>query len=457
MRLAILALTAMLLPTWPSPAVALGSDSLRGEAPDETAPGETPKTVEALALYSEDTRNAMLEVCLYPELVMALGELQVETSNSFRGLLSELSREEQQRLWELVRFPELVDALVAGGRKSESEIRELSGQQSDEVRAAALEYGRDRYELLRQIRDLRARAEVAVDGLLASYTLETQAQFRKLLERPEVLSLLVENPELTRRVGDQYRRDPEGTRQLLAEIGGEAAERNQLAVNDWVRELEEDPEAEAELRRAAEEFASQQGLDTSEAMPSEEVEARIEVVHHYYHAYPFWFSYPYWYPYAYWYPRPYYYHWGFYYRSPGAIVVTGPPSNAFAHWYFGHRDHHRRYPHLAARFERHAERHRHWRGDGSAAVRTGVRHERKTEQAGDRRAGKRGERRQRADSAESREPGKGKKRRSQEFGRGSEGGRQRGHRVRGNRQGSAYGSAGSQRSQRSQRRRVHQH
>ena len=289
MRFAVLVLAVASLLAWCGSAAALVPDAEPGVTP--SAPDETPKAVESLALYPEDTRDAILGVCLHPELVAAAGELQAEISGDFQELLVDLPREEQQKLWELVRFPGLVDALAAGERKSASEIRELAKDYSEEIRTAAEQLGRDRTELLREIRGLRRRAELGVDALLRIYPLETQADFRKLLERPEILSLLHQNPELTRRLGDRYRRDPEETKQLLAELGRDAEERNREALEEWVRELEEDPEAEAELRQAAEEFALEQEIDPDQAAFSEPEATRVEVVHHYYTNYTY--AYPY--------------------------------------------------------------------------------------------------------------------------------------------------------------------
>jgi len=370
-RFAVLILAVASLLAWTGSAAALVSE--REPAAVAPAPDETPKAVESLALYPEDTRDAILGVSLYPQLVAAAGELQAEISGEFQELLADLPREEQQKLWELVRFPELVDALAAGERKSDSEIRELAKDYSEEIRTAAEQLGRDRYELLREIRGLRRRAELAVDALLRGYPLEAQGDFRKLLERPEILSLLHQNPELTRRLGDRYRRDPTATKQLLTELGRDAEERNREALDEWVRELEEDPEAEAELRQAAEEFAVDQEIDPDQVALSEPVTTRVEVVHHYYgYAYPYWFGYPYWYSYGWWYPRPYYAHWGFYLDPVGAMVVVGLPSYAFVDWHFRHRHHHHRYSHLSARYVSHARRHRRWRGRGDEPVRAWV-------------------------------------------------------------------------------------
>jgi hypothetical protein len=352
-------------------------DGVAPPAPEDgvapSAPDETARAIESIALYPEDTRDAILGVCLHPGLVVAVGELQAKISGDFRELLIDVPREEEQKLWELVRFPEIIDALAEGERKSASEILELAKDYPEEVRTAAEQLGRDRYQLLREIRDLRRRADLAFDALLGSYPLETQAVFRKLLEQPEILSLLHQNPELTRRLGDRYRRDPEQTKRLLAELSWDAAERNQETLDEWIRGLEEDPEAEAELRQAAEEYAREQELDTDQTVPLESETTRVEVVHHYYgYAYPYWFGYPYWFPYACWYPRPYYHHWGFYLNPVGSMVVVGLPSHAFVDWHFRHRHHHRHYSHLSARYVSHAGRHRRWRGGGDGPVRDWV-------------------------------------------------------------------------------------
>ena len=70
------------------------------------------RAVEALALYEPATRDAILEATLHPDIIAGLREIQVRSSGEFRDLAKPFDREHQAQLWDLVRFPDLLDAIV---------------------------------------------------------------------------------------------------------------------------------------------------------------------------------------------------------------------------------------------------------------------------------------------------------------------------------------------------------
>ena len=80
-------------------------------------------SVEALVLYPENIRNDILQACLYPELVVRIGEMQRLTSQQFSDLLSTETREDQQSLWELARFPALVTHISERGGLKEEDLK----------------------------------------------------------------------------------------------------------------------------------------------------------------------------------------------------------------------------------------------------------------------------------------------------------------------------------------------
>lgn len=342
-------------------------------AQDETTEPESDPTrplIEALALYPEDLRTVVLEASTMPGVLEGLAGIQARSSADFRALLAELPQEQQGAIWDLMRFPGLVGELVQGGPKTEDELKRLVAGRPEPIRKTAVQYGQSHYALLEKIRALEAEVDASVAKLLAPYPLSTQATFHSLVDRPDVLSALVEKPELTREVGAIYTADPDGTRKRLERYAEEVARRNSEAIDEWERELAADPDALAELEDSADEFAKEEGIDTTAPAPEQASTSETKVTVEYYgYAYPYWFGYPYWFAYSYWYPLPYYYDWGFYYGSGGRVVVLSTGSYRFLSWHYRHPHHHIRYPHLHALYLDYARRHDRYHGGGSEAVR----------------------------------------------------------------------------------------
>ncbi|MDH3651462.1 MAG: hypothetical protein OEQ53_17400, partial [Saprospiraceae bacterium] len=74
---------------------------------------EERESIEALVLYPGETRVAILEVSVYPELLVRVSAIQEASKDRFAGILSNLNREDQETIWDLTRYPGLVKMLVA--------------------------------------------------------------------------------------------------------------------------------------------------------------------------------------------------------------------------------------------------------------------------------------------------------------------------------------------------------
>lgn len=274
------------------------SGSAASAAPEvaPSTPEEDRAALEALSLYPEETRRAALEASLHFRLIQRIGEIQTRSSAAFGKRIARAAPEEQVDLWELTRFPGLVEGLVAAGPQSDEEISALLEAYPEEIRGLALEYAREHFELLAAIYAIRLQAETEFDALLEGYPLETQATFRTLVEQPDLLGLLTANQELMRTLGDIYRRDPAATLAELARIGDWAARRNEQAFASW-REGVGDAAGEDEVP------AGWSPVDTYE-WPSAETgsaAAASSVAVHSYSAratytnvYPYWFGSPSW-------------------------------------------------------------------------------------------------------------------------------------------------------------------
>lgn len=70
--------------------------------------------IEAIVLYPEQIRTAIPEASLHPELIVRVASLQEAASASFDGLLAEYPRDQQQAIWDLTRFPGLIEKTRRG-------------------------------------------------------------------------------------------------------------------------------------------------------------------------------------------------------------------------------------------------------------------------------------------------------------------------------------------------------
>ncbi|OVE77777.1 hypothetical protein BVX98_01770, partial [bacterium F11] len=330
---------------------------------------EDRKAADALVFYSEDLREAILEVSLIPQVIMKIAELQRGSNSAFRKIVSRLSRKDQSELWELIRYPDLIFEITTGMKKKEDQLRNIAKPFSPEIQDIAAKFGRKHYKLLKKINKKTEKTEKSMDKLLESYPLKTQVSLRKLIRKPEILSLLQENIALTRRVGNAYRSDPEGLKKRISTFADEVDQKTEEVINGWKKTLEENPEAATELQAAAESFAKEKSLESLQTLSSDTKEIQVNIR---YDPYPYWYGYPYWHSSSYWYPYPSYYHSGFYYGTGGAMVVIGMPSYSFAYWSYGSHYHHAHYSNFHSSYYRHVETHVNVPGGGGDAVKDWV-------------------------------------------------------------------------------------
>ncbi len=319
--------------------------------------GDERDAVDALVLYPPETRTAIFEACMYPEVLVKMDKIQQKTHDTFMQYLESVPRETQESVWNLTRYPQCVDKITENGPKTKGALTAIAEAYPEEIRAAIVDMGLHQYPLLLQITQLNGEAGIAMDDILKGYPPEAQEAFRQLIALPEVLSLLTENIELAILTGDVYKRDPEWVVHKADSLSLVVAQENALELQDWQEGLQEDQQAENEFTSSAEDFAKESDSDDASYQyddiyydPGPDVYIKDQP---YYYNYPYWFGYPYWYPYPRWRPYPYWWDWGFYYRPNHVIVIINLPSYYYMHWYFDHPEHHYHYPHLSSHFIKH--------------------------------------------------------------------------------------------------------
>jgi hypothetical protein len=299
--------------------------------------------VNTVALYPQNVREIIFQVSTHPEAVAKLADLQKKSNESFKNLIVSYSQEEQQKIWNLTRYDKLIEQLAATKGKKKK-VEGVLKNYPAEIHDDGYNYAVDHPDLMVSIEKMDKDFDNLFVAIAANYSPEYQSAFNRLLKTPEALSLLNRNMHFTVHVGDIYKSNPALMSQQFDSLATVVAEQNAREKEEWKKEMQQNPEAEKELRQSAEQYAKDNGYNEKNYKDTDP-----QIVERYvYVPYPYWCGYPWWYTYDYWYPYPYWYHWGFYYRF-GAIVWVGPPSWYFIHWHFHHHhfyQHFHDYPNL---------------------------------------------------------------------------------------------------------------
>lgn len=265
-------------------------------------------------------------------------------------MMSSYPKNQQEDIWNLSRYPNLISRIVQGGQKSNADLETIFSSYPQEIHDVALKYGTNNYDLLLKVDALQTQTNQQFQQIINSYPSDVQQTFTNLLQLPEVMNLLNDHLSLTVRVGDHFRRDPDWVMHKSDSTAQAQAKLNTEQLNDWMQTIHQDTAAQNELKQAANDYADSNGYNTGD------VDAPVDesAVNNYsVYPYSYWFGYPSWYPYAYWYPYPYWYDWGFYYGPGGEMIVFGFPSYYFINWYFWYPSHCQRYPHLGSAYIHH--------------------------------------------------------------------------------------------------------
>ncbi|TND06529.1 MAG: Uncharacterized protein FD123_3464 [Bacteroidetes bacterium] len=314
---------------------------------------EDSATVNALALYPDSVRNSMLEVCRYPEILVKMEALQKSIAASFKEKMTPYPRDEQQKVWDIVRYPGLAEKLVNGGKKSNNEIEAILENYPEEIHKTAQDYGRSHYDLLQQITELNRKSDAGFNEIVKPYPASARKAAQEMVKYPELASILTDNMKLAVMLGDAYKTEPQSIKHKLDSLNIEAVRQNAKNVEDWKNSLEKNPEAKKEFEESAKSYAKEQGY-SDETLVIHETRIVTEYICY---PYPYWYGSPWWWDYPYWYPYPYWYDWGYYY-GPYGIVYIGYPSFHFIHWHFHYFPHHHHYPHFSEHCYNYYEGHR---------------------------------------------------------------------------------------------------
>jgi hypothetical protein len=311
---------------------------------------EDSAAVNALVMYPDTIRLDIFEACEYPSSIVSIASLQRNSSEEFVNLISSYSKIEQEDFWNLSRYPGLISRLAQEGKKSIDKIMAILSEYPADIHETALAYGTKYYGLLQKMDEIQARTDAQFERILGDYPPVTQEALRELVQFPEIISLLNDHLGLAVRVGDRYRRDPQGEIHRADSLNLAEARQNAEDAEAWKQSIEQNPDEADDLKNAANDYATENGYTQEEVNASPEPEY---VSNYTCNPYSYWFGYPTWYPYSYWYPYPFWFDCGFYYDRHGRIVIIGSPSPYFSNWYFYYPEHWHHYPHLCNTYINH--------------------------------------------------------------------------------------------------------
>lgn len=176
-------------------------------------------------------------------------------------LLEKEDKATQQIIWDLTRYPDLVNRLIFEGNKKKKSIEKILQNYPSVIHERAMEAGQNHFDLLVQINQLNISARIASETVLEEFSPKVQTALRELIELPEVLSLLTENIQLTILVGDLYQKEPNWLVTQSDSLSIEVNRLNEVELQQWQESLENDPDALANLKAVSEEFAKENGYD----------------------------------------------------------------------------------------------------------------------------------------------------------------------------------------------------
>jgi hypothetical protein len=333
--LAAIAISLGLLSAFPASAQRNDKDALLKMMEEDRS------TMDAIAGCDGNVQNNILLLSQTPEVLNIIQDLQKKSEKRFRDIIVPYDRDGQAALYNMARYPDLITELVRNGKPTNSEVNRIAAKYPADVQESAKKYARSTYDALRQIDQLNNEIDRDFQSYLAPYDEQTRASVNVLLKNPEIVSILVEDKDFTRLLGENYREDPQWVVDQLDKISAELEEQSKKDVAAYKQQVESDPEAYSEMLSAADRFASENNITRSyDAYVNPEINVTVVV-----NAYPYWFGYPYWYPYAYWRPYPAYYHTGFYYGPNRNLIFVGLPSSHFIYWQTHY--HPTLYPHLS--------------------------------------------------------------------------------------------------------------
>ena len=315
--------------------------------------------ISAIAAYPADMRNTILTVSQYTQKLIKLERLQSRSSQSFQDMIANKSQANQEKLYELSRYPALIKELGSSSLKSSNELKSILASYPEGIQKIVREVYPSQASELTKMNTLLEKSGESMQAIIQSLPEDAQLAFKKVLAQPDVLNLLTDRIDNVVSLGEAYKENPEEVRRDLDDLSVKLTEQSEKDLADYKSKVESDPQMQEEMKKSAQKFQDSYSANTEANESSNQLQnsstsvnqAKPIINNNYYvspdyyniNPYPYWFGYPYWYTQPIWYPRPWYYHTGFYFGAEGKLVIVGMPSGYYSGWFF--RNSLNAYPH----------------------------------------------------------------------------------------------------------------
>ncbi|HSF88752.1 MAG TPA: hypothetical protein VLA46_04995, partial [Saprospiraceae bacterium] len=212
---------------------------------------EEQRAIQAIALYPQKERTVILEASTHPEILVRMESIRRNTEKQFKDKIMNLTEDDQRKIYNLVRYPDLVDTICKHQEKlSNKEMTALLQAYPEEIHEDAEHIQKKYFELLRDIQHLYKDADDAFHSMLSPYPEPARQAYLALMNLPGVVTILTDNISMTILLGDIYTSNP---RQLIHELDSlniVVAEQQAEELSAWKTQLEQDPEATQEFEEA---------------------------------------------------------------------------------------------------------------------------------------------------------------------------------------------------------------
>lgn len=286
-----------------------------------------------MASYPVDIRHAVLNLSQYPYLLVRINFLQKNASKSFQKMIGSYSQQEQINFYELSRYPELIHELVSQPAQSGINAEVLS-RYPQEVRNVANAVFSTRWADLKAMDDLQQSCTSTMGKIIADIPFEVQSDFRKVIYRPEVMSMLIKKLDQVWILGELYKEDPKLITYKVDFLSTLFMAQAQKDLDDYKKQVAEDSQLQEELKKSAEDFAASVSSNEEQLLVNAASPLDKESNSNSLKSYSYWYGYPNWYANAMWYPQAFYYNSGYYVDSKGTLVINSFPSVNFAKWLY---------------------------------------------------------------------------------------------------------------------------
>lgn len=350
--------------------VLLASFLAKSQSYQDSLKKDDDDIISSIAPYPEDVRNAILNVAQYPQMLVKVERIQARSSQSFQDLVADFSRDEQEKFYELGRYPELVHQLATSSYSTFDQVKPMLDHYPKEMVPTVSSLFPSRLKEIKSMDKTYQTSQEGFDKVIESLPSDVQSDFKKVIGMPDVMSLLTDRIDLVVSLGEAYKIDPQGTRQKLNDVSAKVSAQNQKDLDEYKTKVENDPQMQEEMKKSSQEFADSYSANNDSSYEAQlqqsrqgQIQNQPTVVNNYYggygynyNPYPYWLGYPYWYSSPMWYPMPLYYYTGFYVGLRGNVVVFGLPSRYYSNWFFRHG--YNRYPHYYGFFNNYYNTHR---------------------------------------------------------------------------------------------------